>query len=86
MVGKTFQILLSEFEKMKNEDDYIAEAIDYDEWRNQEFKEDFVPDKWKLGEAQYESQLGFVGKKSIELADELFESLGSRKEGVSNKI
>lgn len=30
MVGKTFQILLSEFEKMKNEDDYIAEAIDYD--------------------------------------------------------
>lgn len=41
----------------------LASRIDYDEWRYQEFKEDFVPDKWKLGEAQYESQLGFAGKK-----------------------
>lgn len=42
---------------------HIASRIDYDPWRKNPFPADFKPNKWEIGEAQYESQLGFAGKK-----------------------
>lgn len=47
----------------KFEAGHIASRIDYDPWRKNLFPADFVPNKWEIGEAQYESQLGFAGKK-----------------------
>lgn len=49
----------------------LESRIDRDPWRAKEFPPDFMPDLWKLGECQYESQRAFAGRKFRRGADGL---------------
>jgi len=42
---------------------HIASRVDYAPWRNMQFPDTYVPDKWELGEAEYESHISYVGRK-----------------------
>ena len=41
----------------------LASRIDYHWWRDREYPSDYVPDPWKLGEAEYESHLAYIKRK-----------------------
>ncbi|MBQ1934137.1 MAG: hypothetical protein II370_03965 [Clostridia bacterium] len=45
------------------QDGLIDARLDWDPWRDRYYADDYVPDKWKLGECACESHKVFAGKK-----------------------